>query len=297
MPRRTVLCAGTCGRQLNVGKGSLPEGRATCHACRAERRKSRPPTACRDCKRPTLARRSPVCEECKLRHLRAREARANARRPDRVARAAELAARRCQRCARPIADVRRRKYCSDECGRLPSRPPTPPTRSCAECGESFAGRRKYCKPECFRKAQRRRDLARAGRTPEQVDTCKRCGGRKPLRSGKHGPTTYCGECRPIVAREAMRRGRKRRKARERQVAHEDYTLEEIAARDHFKCGICRRKVRMDLVVPHNGAPTIDHVLPIADGGDDVRANVRLAHFICNSIRGNRGGPVQLALIG
>lgn len=53
---------------------------------------------------------------------------------------------------------------------------------------------------------------------------------------------------------------------------------------------------MTKAVPHPKAPTIDHLLPVSAGGDDVRANVRLAHFICNSRRGS-GGIVQLALVG
>lgn len=54
---------------------------------------------------------------------------------------------------------------------------------------------------------------------------------------------------------------------------------------------------MTKAVPHPKAPTIDHVVPLAEGGADTAANVRLAHFICNSMRGNRGGGEQLALIG
>jgi 5-methylcytosine-specific restriction endonuclease McrA len=53
---------------------------------------------------------------------------------------------------------------------------------------------------------------------------------------------------------------------------------------------------MDKVVPHYKAPTIDHLIPISEDGEDAPANVQLAHFICNSIRG-AGGVVQLALIG
>lgn len=33
------------------------------------------------------------------------------------------------------------------------------------------------------------------------------------------------------------------------------------------------------------APTLDHVIPLAKGGEHSRANVRCAHFICNSRRG------------
>lgn len=53
---------------------------------------------------------------------------------------------------------------------------------------------------------------------------------------------------------------------------------------------------MTQAVPHPKAPTIDHVVPLAEGGHDTRANVQLAHFLCNSIKG-RGGSQQLALIG
>jgi 5-methylcytosine-specific restriction endonuclease McrA len=99
--------------------------------------------------------------------------------------------------------------------------------------------------------------------------------------------------------------RQRRKAAERRrrrllatAARESYTLAEIAVRDGHVCGICRKRVRMNLAVPHPEAPTIDHLIPVSEGGDDVKANVRLAHFLCNSTRGvGKGEVIQLALVG
>lgn len=82
----------------------------------------------------------------------------------------------------------------------------------------------------------------------------------------------------------------------RGVLHEPYTLEEIAARDRSRCGLCRGRVAMRLRVPHPKAPTIDHLIPVSEGGDDVKANVQLAHFACNTRRGV-GGTVQLCLVG
>jgi 5-methylcytosine-specific restriction endonuclease McrA len=35
------------------------------------------------------------------------------------------------------------------------------------------------------------------------------------------------------------------------------------------------------------APTIDHVLALAAGGTHEMANVQAAHFICNSLKGDR----------
>lgn len=79
--------------------------------------------------------------------------------------------------------------------------------------------------------------------------------------------------------------------------HEPYTLAEIAARDGYRCGLCRRKVNMRLVSPHLRSPSVDHVVPISVSRDDTRANVQLAHRGCNIAKGAAVGDVQLALIG
>jgi len=89
---------------------------------------------------------------------------------------------------------------------------------------------------------------------------------------------------------------RRRRAAKRGGASERYTLAEIALRDRGRCGLCRRRVQMDAKVPHPKAPTIDHVIPVSEGGDDTRANVQLACFHCNCVKGTRGSQ-QLALIG
>jgi len=77
---------------------------------------------------------------------------------------------------------------------------------------------------------------------------------------------------------------------------EPYTLADIARRDRYRCQLCHRTVDMSVSWPHPESPTIDHVVPLADGGDDTRANVQLAHLGCNSRKGARGSQ-QLALVG
>ena len=89
---------------------------------------------------------------------------------------------------------------------------------------------------------------------------------------------------------------RRRRAAKRGGASEPYTLTQIARRDQSRCGLCGGRVHMVAKVPHPQAPTIDHIVPISEGGDDTRANVQLAHFRCNSVKGARGSQ-QLALIG
>ena len=71
----------------------------------------------------------------------------------------------------------------------------------------------------------------------------------------------------------------------------------IAKRDKYKCHICRKRVNMDLDIQHNYSPTMDHLIPISLGGDHTYANIRLAHRICNSRKGNRAVNEQLLLFG
>jgi 5-methylcytosine-specific restriction endonuclease McrA len=54
---------------------------------------------------------------------------------------------------------------------------------------------------------------------------------------------------------------------------------------------------MTKAVPHPKAPTIDHIVPWSVSKDDSRANVQLAHFLCNSLKSAGGGGEQLLLIG
>lgn len=64
--------------------------------------------------------------------------------------------------------------------------------------------------------------------------------------------------------------------------------------DHT-CYICGRKTEWDdYRIDDSGSfvagdmyPSIDHVIPIANGGTNTKDNLRIAHRICNSIKGDR----------
>jgi 5-methylcytosine-specific restriction endonuclease McrA len=72
---------------------------------------------------------------------------------------------------------------------------------------------------------------------------------------------------------------------------------EILDRDHWTCGICRKRIGRKFRSPHPRSASIDHIMPLSEGGDDTAANKRAAHLGCNIRRSNRGGNEQLALIG
>jgi 5-methylcytosine-specific restriction endonuclease McrA len=78
---------------------------------------------------------------------------------------------------------------------------------------------------------------------------------------------------------------------------ERYTTQEIAERDNWTCHLCKRKVtKRQLPHAHPRSATIDHLVPVSAGGDDVRANVALAHWSCNAARSDTGAA-QLRLMG
>lgn len=121
--------------------------------------------------------------------------------------------------------------------------------------------------------------------------CERCG--RPfvsiLKGGLIG--RYCSDlC-------VHRASKSRRRARVRGAHHERYSRHQVFERDAWRCHICKRKTLRAKVVPHPRAPVIDHLVPLAEGGDDTAANVATACFLCNSIKRECGGGEQLALIG
>jgi 5-methylcytosine-specific restriction endonuclease McrA len=78
--------------------------------------------------------------------------------------------------------------------------------------------------------------------------------------------------------------KRRRSARIAGRPRERVTIAHLIARNGTKCHICG--IETDASV-RALEPTIDHVIPIALGGAHVLANVKLAHRVCNSLKGDR----------
>lgn len=165
-------------------------------------------------------------------------------------------------------------------------------RPCDDCGldilrPGMVGGQRLCVP-CAKQRNRQCALAEYYRVRKPRDgfgarelTCSACGtsfvghGRKAR--------AYCSSACSIAKRRNI-------------TVTESFKPMEIYQRDHLRCAICMRPLAMERVVPHPDAPTIDHILPVVEGGVHSRANVRAAHFRCNSVRSNRG-QAQLRMIG
>lgn len=172
------------------------------------------------------------------------------------------------------------------------------------------------------------ESARAAAMARWSQTSK--GGRwiTPVMHGPPGPCRVCGSllvdlrssirlCRSracILAHRAARqrdyqprwdstaagkasrqRRTARRRAAKRLVRRVEYERLDIFERDRWTCQLCGEPVRRTLQHPDPRSASIDHILPLAMGGEDVPWNVQLAHLGCNSSKRDRASNDQLRL--
>lgn len=74
---------------------------------------------------------------------------------------------------------------------------------------------------------------------------------------------------------------------------------EIFDRDRWRCQLCGGRVSRSLRHPDPLSASLDHIVPLNDGGAHIRANVQLAHLRCNLSKGPRrvSAGEQLRLVG
>lgn len=97
--------------------------------------------------------------------------------------------------------------------------------------------------------------------------------------------------------EAAARSDQARRARKLAAETEPVDRLEVFERDRWRCQLCRKKVDRRLAWPHPRSASLDHVVPLADGGSHTKANVQLAHLECNVRKHTAGAPQQISLIG
>lgn len=108
--------------------------------------------------------------------------------------------------------------------------------------------------------------------------------------------TCSPECFDTYHAEQKRLAKDRRRARTRDAFVENVYRKQVFERDGYRCHLCRKKTNPAKQVPHPRAPTIDHLIPLACGGTHEPANCRTACFLCNALKGDRGGGEQLLLM-
>lgn len=85
-------------------------------------------------------------------------------------------------------------------------------------------------------------------------------------------------------RQNMKKRRRTKKAKTAESS--SISLPKLYERDKGICWICGEMCDYEADSNSNYYPSIDHVIPIARGGLDKWDNIKLAHRLCNSQRGN-----------
>ena len=248
------------------------------------------PRVCKDCAVP-VGKSAQRCDTCRNDRRRASEAeREKQRHRD------PLERKRAH--SRWVA--KRRQYLEAVCLPWPFGPtlaetgpihgPTEPPKVsiCGFCCKVVPGTKKWCSGPCMRYGSKSWETS----SPLDIGECLRCG--KPYcRRFKHANNGMCSaECTKRAHKAAEKR---RRRVARRNGQSERYTTREIADRDGWRCHLCGKKVPDRPYKARDADPTVDHLVPVSAGGDDVRSNVALAHNLCNMRRSNHG-PAQLRLI-
>lgn len=76
----------------------------------------------------------------------------------------------------------------------------------------------------------------------------------------------------------------KRRCRKFGVPFQPIDHRQVYARDSGRCWVCGAPVDLEVKEREVMSATIDHVIPLSEGGPHTIDNVRLAHMICNSTR-------------
>ena len=103
----------------------------------------------------------------------------------------------------------------------------------------------------------------------------------------YGSLACSEDCQRERWRSVAREGKHRRRARQHEAFVAPVRRHTVYARDGWTCQLCMTPLNMNAHVPEPDAPTIDHITPLARGGTHEPDNVQAAHFLCNSLKGDR----------
>jgi len=188
-------------------------------------------------------------------------------------------------------------FCSRECGyawrRANAKGKTP--GKCSDCGGVTSSPRSLRCNDCYRASVRVERHA-----PPLKQTTKRCAdcGREVDYRKYVRRCEQCKSRRRSAARKASRRAHRHspsrradkayRKALERGLVSgaERFDPIEVLTRDRWRCHICGVKTPKELRGSYDDrAPELDHVIPLAVGGQHNRANTACACRKCNLAKG------------
>lgn len=207
----------------------------------------------------------------------------------------------CRHCGKEFQPkkIDRDQYCSRECAfayrqlhgfperRKPKRE-TIPLPTCEICGKPCKRKgAKTCSDECRKEHERRKSRewfesrSQRDRSPRP---CKECGAMFVPEYGNKRRLFCSEECQ---SKQAKRIGKATRKARIRHASSvESVDPLMVFRRDGWRCKLCGCRTPKRLRgTTDERAPELDHVVPLALGGDHSYANTQCLCRKCNQSKG------------
>ncbi len=216
----------------------------------------------------------------------------------------------CVFCSNPVVQYRKRRHpgelrfcslaCSAAANSLSQLVATwPPIRAgrcsrvgtkCMDCGKRIASGSRCIAHSRQRRLQLQRLCTRVRwLLPKQ---CAQCGDE----FNRFDAGWHCNSCKKANKKANRRQEKVVRKARKRGACVYEFGIDHKSVYDNSdgSCALCRGRVADPSVwsdwdgktwMPM--APTVDHIVPLAQGGTHVWSNVQLAHWRCNSLKSDR----------
>jgi hypothetical protein len=130
------------------------------------------------------------------------------------------------------------------------------------------------------------------RTSRRV--CRDCGAA--VGKGKQ----LCQPCKAAKAKSQKAKSRRkqkwstnhRKRARHYGVAYEPVKRSMIIERDKWACYLCGHVCRKDAGPWDHDKATVDHVVPLSNGGTHVESNLRCCCWLCNTNKGSTNEPIE-----
>ena len=191
-------------------------------------------------------------------------------------------------------------YCSVECGRqlriiqakirkeslylmrLADR-----NRKCIVCNKNFWSyhSRSYCSDECYKIYYEKRAIELGNLKPASRP-CKKCGKliKREMANKIRGLKTYCSECTEKRKDATQRIQRIKRRYQCNITKMQMIAGIDIFIRDNWKCQLCGCDVD-ELGSPNKDTyANMDHIIPLAKGGQHILSNVQTLCRKCNILK-------------
>ena len=209
---------------------------------------------------------------------------------------------KCQLCGTPFTQGKRgrpRKFCTVDCTLKAHKPAKKEVtqRNCDKCGQTTNNPR-FCSRECRHRYHAAQARQRKRKYPPGVyrNRKKKVVQRIKVRKCQTCDLVIwgrwlCDECRRKRVRENNRASKKRngyvpdkqiQKARRMGAIIETIDRRKVYAKDNYICQLCNQPTDPSAHHWDNNYPSIDHIKPLAKGGNHTYDNVQTAHRGCNS---------------